>query len=73
MGQGTFRVLTGQELGMSPGLYLVYSAIPEPGSLILSGLAALGAGWYGRRRLKKAAAETPAAGEAVAAAESPEA
>lgn len=54
LGQGTFRVLTGQELGMQPGLYLVYSAIPEPSSLVLGGLASLAAGWYGRRRLRKA-------------------
>jgi autotransporter-associated beta strand protein len=61
IGQGTFRVLTGAELGMSPGLYLVYSAIPEPGTMILTGLASLGAGWYGRRRLRKAKAAAEAA------------
>ena len=29
------------------------AAVPEPGSMILAGLASLGAGWYGRRRMKK--------------------
>jgi LPXTG-motif cell wall-anchored protein len=29
--------------------------VPEPGTLILGGLASLGAGWYGRRRKRKSA------------------
>ena len=39
------------------GLYVHYSAIPEPGSMLLAGLGSLAAGWYGRRRLRKKAAE----------------
>src|SRR4029079_19599173 len=70
LGQGTFRVLTGQELGMAPGLYLVYSAIPEPSSLILSGLAGARACWSGRRRLRKAKQQaTPEAAPALPAPE----
>jgi autotransporter-associated beta strand protein len=40
-------------VGTQSGLYIQYSAIPEPGSMLLCGLGALGLGWYGRRRLKK--------------------
>ncbi len=42
-----------QTVGTDSGLYVKYSAIPEPGSMILCGLGAMGLGWYGRRRLKK--------------------
>jgi fibronectin-binding autotransporter adhesin len=64
-GQGTFKVIAG-DFGSGYGLYIHYSAIPEPGSMILAGLASLGAGWYGRRRRRQAAAsaasdEQPAA------------
>lgn len=45
MGQGTFIVRQG-----AGGLYVHYSAIPEPGSLLLAGLASAGIGWYGRRK-----------------------
>jgi hypothetical protein len=67
LGQGTFRVLAGNYDG-TYGLYVVYSAIPEPSSMILAGIGSLAAGWYGRRRLRKKAAE--AAG-ALALVESP--
>jgi fibronectin-binding autotransporter adhesin len=51
-GKGTFKVIAG-DFGQGYGLYIHYSAIPEPGSMILAGLASLGAGWYGRRRKRK--------------------
>ena len=35
------------------GMYITYSAVPEPGSMILAALASLGAGWSGRRRLRR--------------------
>ena len=60
LGQGTFKILEGNFGGQGYGLYVYYSAIPEPSSLILAGLASLGAGWYGRRRLKKQQAESVA-------------
>jgi autotransporter-associated beta strand protein len=37
------------------GLYITFTAVPEPGTMVLAGFASLGAGWYGRRRLKRAA------------------
>lgn len=55
MGQGTFSVVwstTGFN-SQGSGLYIHYSAIPEPGSMALCGLASLAAGWYGRRRLRR--------------------
>jgi autotransporter-associated beta strand protein len=58
LGQGTFSVAysaTGIG-GQGAGLYITYSAIPEPGSMLLAGLASLGAGWYGRRRKQQAQA-----------------
>jgi hypothetical protein len=59
-GQGTFKVIAG-DFGQGYGLYIHYSAIPEPSSVILAGLASLGAGWYGRRKMKRRQqAETPA-------------
>ncbi len=58
LGQGTFYVLSG-DFGQGTGLYIHYSAVPEPGSLILTGLGTLAAGWYGKRRRKKQAAEQP--------------
>jgi fibronectin-binding autotransporter adhesin len=54
-GKGTFKVIAG-DFGSGYGLYVHYSAIPEPGSVILAGLASLGAGWYGRRRKRQATA-----------------
>jgi autotransporter-associated beta strand protein len=42
-------------IGGQTGLYIHFTAVPEPGSMILAGLASLGAGWYGRRRKQKAA------------------
>jgi hypothetical protein len=42
------------------GLYIQFapsSAIPEPGSMVLGSLAAIAAGWYGRRRKRGASAE----------------
>jgi T5SS/PEP-CTERM-associated repeat protein len=56
MGQGTFRVVWDNGPN-GPGLYVRYSAIPEPGTLTLAALASLGAGWYGRRRRRNS---TPA-------------
>jgi hypothetical protein len=53
--QGMFSVAW-KTVGTQSGLYIQYSAIPEPGSMILCGLGALGLGWYRRRRLKKHAA-----------------
>jgi autotransporter-associated beta strand protein len=52
LGQGTFNVAYGN-YGQGQGLYITYNAIPEPGSLFLASLAAAGAGWYGRRKLKR--------------------
>ena len=54
IGQGTFKVLSG-DFGQGNGLYIYYSAVPEPGSMLLGTLAALGAGWYGRRRNRQKA------------------
>lgn len=42
--------------GQGNGLYITFTAVPEPGSMILAGLASLGAGWYGRRRKRREAA-----------------
>jgi hypothetical protein len=46
--QGSFYVTT-----ISNDLYIGYTAVPEPGSMLLAGLAAMGMGgygWRGRRR-----------------------
>ena len=51
LGQGTFTAQW-KTTAAGSGLYIHYSAIPEPGSMALCGLGALAAGWYGRRRLK---------------------
>ena len=57
LGIGTFSVAW--DIGsQGAGMYVRYSAIPEPGSMMLAGLASLGAGWYGRRRLRRQSAET---------------
>jgi hypothetical protein len=58
MGQGTLSVVwsTAGFNSQGSGLYIHYSAIPEPGSMALCGLGALAAGWYGRRRLRRRAA-----------------
>jgi hypothetical protein len=53
LGQGTFRVLAGNFGGQGNGLYIYYSAVPEPGSMLLAGLGSLAAGWYGRRKLRR--------------------
>jgi hypothetical protein len=51
-GEGTFTVAWRNGVqGM--GMYIQYSAIPEPGTMVLAGLASMGAGWYGRRRLRR--------------------
>ena len=59
-GQGTFTAVW-TTISAKSGLYIHYSAIPEPGSMILAGLASLGAGWYGRRRKRREAAAQAAA------------
>jgi hypothetical protein len=53
LGQGTFRVLAGKFGGQGNGLYIYYSAVPEPGSMLLAGFGSLAAGWYGRRKLRR--------------------
>lgn len=60
-GQGTFKVVDG-DFGQGYGLYIYYSAIPEPSSMILAGIGSLAAGWYGRRRRKNAIRVDPNAG-----------
>lgn len=52
IGQGTFRVLAG-DFGQGNGLYVMYSAVPEPGSMLLAGIGSLSAALYGRRRRKR--------------------
>ena len=53
VGQGTFNVVAGNFNGQGFGLYIYYSAVPEPGSMLLAGLGSLAVGWYGRRRLRR--------------------
>jgi hypothetical protein len=48
-------------IGGTTGLYIHFQAVPEPSSMILAGLASLGAGWYGRRRKRREAAQAEAA------------
>jgi hypothetical protein len=55
LGQGTFKVVSGNFGGQGNGLYIYYSAVPEPGSMLLAGLGSLAAGWYGRRRIRQKA------------------
>ena len=52
IGQGTFKVLSG-DFGQGNGLYIYYSAVPEPGSMLLAGIGSLAAAWYGKRRRGK--------------------
>jgi hypothetical protein len=45
----------------SNDVYLVYSAIPEPGTLALAGIGLAAAAWAARRRCRCRAAEKPEA------------
>jgi fibronectin-binding autotransporter adhesin len=65
-GKGTFKIIAG-DFGSGYGLYIHYSAIPEPGSMLLAGLASLGAGWYGKRRRRQQAEETKSADDDASA------
>lgn len=47
-------------------LYINFTAVPEPGSLLLAGLAALGMGGYGWRRRRQPAEQVEAAEQASA-------
>jgi fibronectin-binding autotransporter adhesin len=72
-GRGTFKIVEGS-FGQGYGLYVTYSAIPEPGSMLFAGLASLAAGWYGRRRLRRrptVPAEEPPAAMSALVVESP--
>ena len=60
LGQGTFTVSWGSG-SQGVGMYIHYSAVPEPGSMALCGLGALAAGWYGRRRLRNKKQDKPVA------------
>lgn len=54
-GQGAFGAgnpFTEGERLAGPGFGVAW-AVPEPGSMILAGLASAACGWYGRRRLRK--------------------
>ena len=64
LGEGTFRVLAGN-FGQGNGLYIYYSAVPEPGSMLLAGLGSLAAGWYGRRRLRRKQNDAAAVSESA--------
>jgi fibronectin-binding autotransporter adhesin len=49
---GTFSVKRGDQVtgGNDSELYIVYAAIPEPGTLVLAGIGLAAAGWHLRRR-----------------------
>jgi autotransporter-associated beta strand protein len=49
---GVFSVARGDSVagGNSDELYIVYAAIPEPGTLVLAGIGLAAAGWHLRRR-----------------------
>ena len=64
LGQGTFKVLAG-DFGQGNGLYIYYSAVPEPGSMLLAGLGSLAAGWYGRRKLRRKQNDAAAVSESA--------
>jgi fibronectin-binding autotransporter adhesin len=47
---GTFSVARGDSGGTNNALYIVYAAVPEPGTLVLAGIGLAAAGWHLRRR-----------------------
>jgi autotransporter-associated beta strand protein len=51
---GTFSVQRGDQVtgGTDSELYIVYAAIPEPGTLVLAAIGLAAAGWHLRRRRK---------------------
>ena len=51
--QNAFGAVFGDIGGQGPGLYITYSAVPEPGSMLLTGLASLAGFAYRRRRIRR--------------------